>query len=466
MAIHPTDIASYVDWLPGDAKAEFLDRLSGASVPAPPPESPLPAVTHYASPTGGGDGLSEGSPFLISDFMALPDLTAGYHLQLADGVYTGDSSMIATPGVNGTEADRILVSAKNDGAVRLDGEGVRDPFDFNDDYWWVQGINARNGGRWIGSISGNFNILRRVVMWDADTALNNAVLQTSNCWGNLIEDCAGFGNGRRIFSSYESGDGDHTLPGNTYRRCWGMGRYWEGTTKNVFQIGYQGYNDIAENCVGMYDEEGAAWPDDWRAIFIIGRNSKKTPIEQHAAYIGSIAVLLAENDAPKLKFLGQGFGGEGEFDESGGNEFKDCAFYTERLLKARSSGERRMMSLQHYQGDPGKYTNITEIDTAGNDPYSDENWIVTNRVQATSVAGAPSPFQTTTGSGARVYYRTVDGELTTDLLWPWPMDARIRAALTTSGRDPDVIFRASAGGDYAGTVTGLMESIFGAIPGI
>src|SRR5262245_4720482 len=72
------------------------------------------SCTHFASPEGGGDGLSPATPFQIGDFMNIagPGLT----LCLLDGTYQGDNSMIVPrEGVNGTPDAPITVQALNDG---------------------------------------------------------------------------------------------------------------------------------------------------------------------------------------------------------------------------------------------------------------------------------------------------------------------------------------------------------------
>ena len=61
--------------------------------------------------------------------------------------------------------------------------------------------------------------------------------------------------------------------------------------------------------------------------------------------------------------------------------------------------------------------------------------------------------------GARVCKRYKNGVLTTEPLWPWPMDQRIRVALALAGKNPDAIF-----GGPGKTLTDLMEGIFGTIP--
>src|SRR5262249_49958033 len=84
------------------------------------------ACNYYASPTWTGNGLTQSSPFEIADFWSVA--SPGKTLCLLDGVYTGAASMITPPAnLNGTSSQKITVKALNDGAVRIDGQGVNFP---------------------------------------------------------------------------------------------------------------------------------------------------------------------------------------------------------------------------------------------------------------------------------------------------------------------------------------------------
>ncbi len=84
---------------------------------------------YYASPTGGGSGLTEGSPFRIADYWPLA--LEGQTLCLLSGRYTGDAGMIRPPaGLGG-----ITIRALTPGTVQIDGEGQRTAIELrgNDD---------------------------------------------------------------------------------------------------------------------------------------------------------------------------------------------------------------------------------------------------------------------------------------------------------------------------------------------
>src|SRR5262249_6248067 len=72
--------------------------------------------THYASPDGGGDGISQSSPFQIADFWSVAG--PGTTLCLLDGTYQDATNMIVPPvGISGTSTAPITVRALNDGGV-------------------------------------------------------------------------------------------------------------------------------------------------------------------------------------------------------------------------------------------------------------------------------------------------------------------------------------------------------------
>src|SRR3989344_2390269 len=90
-----------------------------APTPTPTPTpAPIPtpgstaSCTHYASPTGGGNGLSQSSPFQIANFWS--QASPGKTLCLLDGTYTGANSMITPPeNLNGTASAKITLKVLN-----------------------------------------------------------------------------------------------------------------------------------------------------------------------------------------------------------------------------------------------------------------------------------------------------------------------------------------------------------------
>jgi hypothetical protein len=80
------------------------------------------SCTHYASPSGTGNGSSSSQPFRIANFWSVA--RPGHTLCLLDGQYTGSASMInPSDNMSGTSSAPITVRALNDGKVRINGQG-------------------------------------------------------------------------------------------------------------------------------------------------------------------------------------------------------------------------------------------------------------------------------------------------------------------------------------------------------
>ena len=175
------------------------------------------ACSYYASPNGGGNGLSQSSPFKIANFWKVA--SPGKTLCLLDGVY---SDAIKPPqNLNGTASARITVRALNDGKVRINGGGVRTPVSLaNNDYFVLEGFDVHNSSGSVVHISSgaDHNVVRRVCAWDAADNTNTVVWAVHYNTGNLLEDVCGFGSGRKIYSNSQNGNNV------TISRAWGR---WE-----------------------------------------------------------------------------------------------------------------------------------------------------------------------------------------------------------------------------------------------
>jgi len=207
--------------------------------------------TYFASyeRKGSGDGTSIYNSFLISDFWNI--FIPGDTLLLDDGIYKGSESMITpTNGVKGDENFPTEIKAVNDGSVFINGEGENKPiYLINNDWFIIEGINVFNSNGSVVTLSNSSNNkLKRIIGWDAYDGNTNIFGVHSNSNNNLIEDCAGFGIARKIFSNSQMGNY------LTLRRCFGR---WEGSHYNgpkmTFTMAYNSYNAIYENCIGTWD---------------------------------------------------------------------------------------------------------------------------------------------------------------------------------------------------------------------
>jgi hypothetical protein len=420
------------------------------TVPATLPET-LPAtqpevttMLHlYASSDGTGNCLTAGTPGtpVACIALAVPSCT----IHLADGTYTGVTRMLTVVDkVHGTLANPITIQATNDGAVLIDGQSLRQPMLLSGvDYWNVEGINFRKSLNTTVARLFNCNYcqVKRCCAWDAPIDWN-AVLFSAGASGvgvsryNLFEDCCGFGKGRKIFSASQGGD--YT----TFRRCLGI---WMGSTcvgpKMPFTIAYNNYHCIFENCVAMWT--GEAMPTsytlqtDGNDYIYAGETTPRVytnyGVDQpyglfscdasavHDTYTtlkGCIA-LVRTADRCTLR-AGSGLFFCINLDHI---SLVNCAAYTEKAIPAFT-----LYTDSHETPTDLTTDAITGISSVPSHIHS--AWSTSGLRLVTSGSGILAAVD---GLGATIAKRYVDGVLTADDLWPWPMDARIAAALTTAG---------------------------------
>jgi hypothetical protein len=401
------------------------------------PFSQAIACDYYASPNGGGNGLSQSSPFRIANFWKVA--APGKTLCLLDGVY---SDPIKPPeNLNGRASARITVKALNDGKVRIDGGGVVRAVQLKDnDYFVIEGINAHNNRRTSVILFGtgaDNNILRRVCAWDGPVDTKDGVMGASNPnTGNLFEDVCAFGSGRKMIGGAQ-GSTNHVI-----RRAWAR---WESNTslgpKATFSRGYNAAGQICENCIGTWDGIAGDQP---QAIFRNGPARWSGSKDLNPKYYGSIAYVLSSQKTNLDRIALQNTLTTGVF--------KDVVVYTEHS----TTRPLKLVNLPVAQGGPCVGCFITNTTSIGGPPSSLDDQFQRSNVRAYSsisemVAAGASPWQATSGVGARVCKRYVNGYLTDQPLWPWPMNQRIIDAMRQAGKAPV-------------DVTQTMEKIFGPIP--
>lgn len=499
--------------------------------------------TFYASPDGGGSGTSRANPFHVRDFLELAQ--PGDTLYLLDGVYVGQLSMLyATRPTSGTAGDPIVVKALNDGAVRFDGEGLRKPVYLGyADYWILEGFDACNSSESVVELSySNHCQIRRVCAWDA--AEGNSVVFTVHFGdNNLLEDCAGWGRSRKIFSA--SQNGNHT----TFRRCFGRFEACISVgNKMTFSVVYNNYDCLLENCIATWDTSTGRMPE-WYVLQDFDRkpfmriptdgvslpgggklkgnyrpngmqNGQPRWVDYYAcdAYVylwysdglGTWVVSEGSNSGPQMRnyWVKQGGGGgpEGTYsptDATSGNltvesctydnwrvgegcglfgaegywgegwnedsrlrmrgciaylladqradafpglffmtttseiDLEDCASYVAPGAEGRYRNGRirpyyLMPNRDDHDGTMGLAArNLTAV---GPSSYIDRAWDVSSLLHH---GAGPLPMERTARGGANIHKRYVDGELTDQDLWPWPMDQRIHDAMLAGGcKDP------------------------------
>jgi hypothetical protein len=421
--------------------------------------------THYASPAGTGSGVSTSQPFKIANFWRLAK--PGSTLCLLDGQYTGSASVINPPqNLSGTASAPITIRALNDGKVTIDGQSVNNPVHLRrNDYFVLEGFNAHHSkGSVIELSSSNHNIVRRVAAWDAADG-NTNIFGIHHGTHNVLEDIAGWGIARKVFSASQGGD--YTA----IRRAWGR---WEGShvtgPKMTYTLAYSNYNMTCENCIGTWNGEhmkqsytllgydGKPWirngsevnftnygVDHAYGIFAVDGFRRDKDKNAKSKILGSIAYVRdSDRFAPRHAVF---------LEEIDSFEVADTAVYIEpgayTAKKPFGLYNLQRRGRNHIQSGASNLIakNLTSIGGANSSYGAD--WKKSSISEGGSLSSVANVFTST--SGANICYRYKEGTLTNEPLWPWPMNQRIKDAMVESGR-------------AAVDVTKTIESMFGPIP--
>jgi hypothetical protein len=416
---------------------------------------------YFVSNNGSGNCLAQGTPCKFSDIWALGQATLqGKTICALDGTYQGANNMLTpTPGISGTSTSRITVKAYNDGGVTIDGQNARlAVWLSNNSYWTIEGIDAccvevfghpnkgDEGTVWLIDTGSNNNIIRRAVGWKASPNINDAMIfGNHHNTGNLIEDAAGFGTARKVFDCAQGGDNC------TYRRIWGR---WEGSfitgPKHTIEHTYNNYNMKIENAILTWSAEkmGGAGIDQNYGMEAGGGvtsvcqappGQSCPPYNLNNNLYGSIIYQTGNETGPTPNY-------NVFFSDStvSGITLTDTVSYV-----PSNRGQYALFAAQMYTGDNAAGTNISKFTSIGGGQFISSSWNVTSLVRQSTLSGINIWTAT---QGANLCNRYINGVRQSTPLWPWPMNARIKAALAKAGYADQVDVQAT------------MESIFGAIP--
>jgi len=388
--------------------------------------------TFYASPAGGGDGTSRDGPMRVAEFW--DGAQPGDELVLLDGTYTGDGSMIVPPkGLHGAKGAPITIRALNDGRVTIDGEGQRTPVLLSgNDYFVIAGLNACRSKRSVISINrSNHCLVRRCCGWDAADG-NTNIFAAHYGEHNTFEDCAGWGVARKTYSCSQGGN--YT----TFRRCWGS---WEGChrvgPKMAFTLFYNSHDILAENCIATWD--GRLLQESYDVLGYDGKpftNWSQTPglikhkenyaVDQPYGYFAMDRIDRGPTKGPRaLGCIAYRLKGQrvvsvpGMFfikcSNPGDGWIENCA----ALIEPGAEPVRSFRTINMDGRNLTSYGASESSHSAG----AIENVLTLGRDDAppSGLVGRDRPK-----NGAHIYYRYVDGKLTDEALWPWPMNERIK----------------------------------------
>jgi hypothetical protein len=125
--------------------------------------------------------------------------------------------------------------------------------------------------------------------------------------------------------------------------------------------------------------------------------------------------------------------------------------HTAAYIEPGTHTGKQRFALHNLQSSTGQNLvarNLTGV--GGKDSYYGSDWKKSGLAEGVSLSSVTNAF-TANGSGANLCFRYKDGVLTSQPLWPWPMNQRIIEATTQSGR-------------AAVDVTATIEKLMGPIP--
>lgn len=419
-------------------------------------------TTYYVAPNGSdsNSGTSPGQPWATFN-RAWQSLYPGDTLILKDGIYY---QQLQPNQRNGQPGNPITIKAQNDGQAIIDGQGLFIPVRLGEawpgpigQYFVIEGIVARNSSDSVYEIVDDNNVLRRVSGYNANTNLNAHVFDIfAN--NTLIEDCIAAGSGRKMILIYNSQN-------NVVRRCFTYWTEWDGRdwcdpwpwgeNINIYNASY----NIVENSIGY----GYV---PYRSVSIIANAAHVSAVGNQV--LGSIGVWAGMNDdgtphqwgtqrpQPTTCTQIRDFGWEGQragFQLFGSgavhdNVIRDLYIYGSAGLgfnDMTSNGLNNVLDhativnngLDNISGGSGQYGGV----------HTDARQVELNKLTVTNsyienifvdwpnYPTGPRVMTSMNGAGARINNRYVDGVLTSQPLWPWPMEGRIQAELGFSLTD-------------------------------
>jgi hypothetical protein len=371
----------------------------------------------------------------------------GTVLCLRDGVYT--ETIVPPADLAGTEGHPITIRAEHDGQVLIDARHggfavwLSGTNGAQNDWFVVEGINAKNGLEATYRVSGNHNILRRVIGYDGTSGQSDSNIFRITGHANLLEDCAGWGmNARKIIDGAQAGD----VHGSVVRRCWAEWNDWPAGAShpvNSYQMGYNTQNQTYENILGTTRRRGDLPPGDQEGVM-------------RGFYGGGVPPF----DMQGSKVLGALF-----YSTPGTDPMGDTLLTTDEVANLYFEDVAAVVASEHGHVTPwwmgncpasGACTNNVCKNClaahAGRPASAADNagWSFPGLRQGQGLAqatGGQSAFSLLPG----LCKRYEKGQLTNSPLWPWPMNQRIKEARAASGAP-------------AVDVTADVERILGPIP--
>jgi hypothetical protein len=355
--------------------------------------------------------------------------------------------------LSGRAGSPITVRALNDGKVTINGQGRSRPvLLILNDYFVLEGFNAHSSSEAVVTIyKSEHNVVRRVAAWDAYDG-NNAIVSTGGSEYTLFEDVAAWGIGRKVFNASQGGNYV------TCRRCWGR---WEGShfigPKLTYTLAYNNYDMIIENSIGTWSGE------KMKETYVLqcppgstnsrcGTTKTNYTVDQPEAIFG---VDTNNGNPARSKILGS-IAYIKKMDRFHPNRLYwvvnvDAVEYHNNVAYVEPGSHTNKQAFGLYGLKSGSAEDLVAKNLTGiasTQSYYSNQWKTSNISEGSNVSSVPNVFL---GSAAQICRRYEDGILTSEPLWPWPMNQRIIDAMKASGR-------------AVVDVTKTIEELFGPIP--
>lgn len=394
----------------------------GSSLP-PIPEDAIWISTTGNDTTGAG---TYANPYLSFD-KARQVATSGDTIAYKNGTYTASNQRAGGTGMQppaGTAGNLTYIRAETPGSVTIDMSGAQYGIYVTVNYVHIDGFRSINGEEFCMSLDGSNCIATNCFFGNANNtnfALHFSV--TGN--NNLIEDCWSCGRGRGVIC-YGTG--------HTFRRVVIRLDEYNGDQGYVGFVVYDGTNTTFENCIAIdFASSGTAF--DWKGGF---RSRDIFEERQHYMY-GCLALntlydgfrLVCTEVKDCIAWDINGRGGFYEDQEYGtGETIMNCT------VGDTTNGGVNLITLSDVHST--LHVNVSGGNSAGDRCHywnttspGGTNVITTDPQQLYIVRvedGTPGDGtgQGSTDRGATMVKRYVDRSLTTDNLWPWPNETRIR----------------------------------------
>ena len=445
------------------ASSGGLPALTAACQTPPVPTDALFIAPDGNDTTGSGSASAPWKSF----GKAFSALRSGGVLILKNGVYRESLGTSALQPPSGSAGNLTVIRAETDGGVVIDTQAQSIPLSISNSYIRIEGMKFLNGSQSVGNLSGDNVQVVRSAFGNAGAGLYDDIVDVSGN-GVLIEDSWMWGRGKVgiLVGTGDTNDLNNVSRGITLRRVVIRLDSYTGTLGYVGVVMYGAADTTIENVITL-DFNTAPTNFDWKGGF--RSRDMQGGAGKSQRYFGTIALNLPYDgyrmsDSSYENVIAWKVGGRGGLYEDSyqtGYQIKNATVgvssqggiqtnttsVSNSLLYAVSGG--------NVGGNYNHFFNTPLPAGATNALTSDPRLKYITRIET----GSPANGTGLGGAnrGATVTQRYQDGVLTTQPLWPWPNEQRIKQDFQTdfglSGGSPKRGFAADGVGLRGSPIT-------------